>query len=112
MRQTLATAPTHLPSSMAREVIEIDLGDRWSRDCVLDQAGTVVEEDRVRPTPEALKGNMLSHSTWEVATRGLGKMRERTAVRSGPNTHASFAAIAVAASPTHRTARCVGLRTD
>ena len=30
------------------------VGDRWSRYCVLSQAGTVAEEDRVRTTPEAL----------------------------------------------------------
>jgi transposase len=37
-------------------VIGIDLGDRWSRYCVLDQAGIIVKEDRVRTTLEALKG--------------------------------------------------------
>jgi len=54
MKQTLATAPVCSPSTTAREVIGIDLGDRWSHYCVLDQVGTVVEEDRVRTTPEAL----------------------------------------------------------
>ena len=37
-----------------REVIGIDLGDRWSRYCVLDQAGKVTEKDRIRTTPQAL----------------------------------------------------------
>jgi transposase len=54
MKQTLTTAPVYSPSTTAREVIGIDLGDRWSRYCVVDQAGRVVEEDRVRTTPEAL----------------------------------------------------------
>jgi transposase len=56
MKQTLATAPPICsPASRPQEVIGIDLGDRWSRYCVLDQVGTVVEEDRVRTTPEALQ---------------------------------------------------------
>ena len=54
MRQTLASTPVWPPQTHPREVIGIDLGDRWSRYCVLDQAGTVIEEDRVRTTPEAL----------------------------------------------------------
>jgi hypothetical protein len=35
--------------------IGIFLGDRWSRYCVLNQAGAVIEEDRVRTTEEGLK---------------------------------------------------------
>ena len=54
MRQTLATAAVCAPTIQPQQVIGIDLGDRWSRYCVVDQAGTVVEEDRVRTTPEAL----------------------------------------------------------
>lgn len=34
--------------------IGVDLGDRYSRICVLDSEGTVIEEGRVRTTPEAL----------------------------------------------------------
>jgi Transposase len=55
MKQTLAEASVCSPSTTAREVIGIDLGDRWSRYCVVNQAGTVVEENRVRTTPEALQ---------------------------------------------------------
>jgi transposase len=54
MKQTLATALVCSNSTTAREVIGVDLGDRWSRYCVLDAEGTVVEEDRVRTTPGAL----------------------------------------------------------
>src|SRR5215472_15654598 len=54
MRRTFANPPVPSTSTHPREVIAIDLGDRWSRYCVLDQAGRVVEEDRVRTTPEAL----------------------------------------------------------
>jgi transposase len=31
------------------------LGDRWSRYCVVDSAGIIAKEDRVRTTPEALQ---------------------------------------------------------
>ena len=36
-------------------VIGLDLGDKWSRYCVLDQAGVVLEEDRVRSISESLR---------------------------------------------------------
>ena len=35
--------------------IGIDLGDRWSRYCVVDASGTIIEEDRVRTTADALR---------------------------------------------------------
>lgn len=54
MKQKLVIAPVCSPSTTVREVIGIDLGDRWSHYCVLSQAGTVIKEDRVRTTPEAL----------------------------------------------------------
>ena len=53
MKQTLAV-PVCPPSTHPREVIGIDLGDRWSRYCVVNQACAVVEEDRVRTTADAL----------------------------------------------------------
>jgi predicted NBD/HSP70 family sugar kinase len=36
-------------------VIGLDLGDKWSRYCVLDSAGVIVEEDRVRSSAESLQ---------------------------------------------------------
>jgi transposase len=33
----------------------LDLGDRWSWYCVLDEAGEVVLEQKVTTTPKALK---------------------------------------------------------
>jgi transposase len=36
-------------------VIGVDLGDKWSRYCALDKAGTVLREDRVRTTAEGLR---------------------------------------------------------
>jgi transposase len=41
------------PSS--ESTIGLDLGDRWSRYCVIDSRGEVVKEDRVRTTPEAME---------------------------------------------------------
>jgi transposase len=35
--------------------IGLDLGDRWSRYCVIASRGSVVKEDRVRTSPEALE---------------------------------------------------------
>ena len=35
-------------------VIGLDLGDRWSRYCVLDEAGAVLEEGRVRSSSAEL----------------------------------------------------------
>jgi transposase len=36
-------------------VIGVDLGDKWSRYCTLDEVGTVLREDRVRTTAEGLR---------------------------------------------------------
>lgn len=49
--QVTASATTSPNSS----VVGLDLGDRWSRFCQLDRAGTVLEEDRVRSTDRALE---------------------------------------------------------
>ncbi len=53
MKQGLASASVCSPQAQPAEVIGIDLGDRWSRFCVLDQAGDAIDEDRIRTTPEA-----------------------------------------------------------
>jgi transposase len=45
--------------------IGIDLGDRWSHYCVLNESGEIVEEGRFRTTPEALAKHF----------DGLGKAR-------------------------------------
>jgi transposase len=46
----LNNAPSPLSSAVG-----IDLGDRWSRYCVVNSAGEVVLEDRVRTTPEGME---------------------------------------------------------
>ena len=45
-----ALAPQSTPST-----IGLDLGDRWSRYCVVDENGVVVEEDRIRTSTTALE---------------------------------------------------------
>ena len=64
--------------------VGLDLGDRFSHFCVLDGEGAVLEEDRVRTTPEALRerfGAMKpmvlamevgTHSPW--VSRGLSEL--------------------------------------
>ncbi|HEY6264855.1 MAG TPA: hypothetical protein VIW93_08640 [Candidatus Acidoferrum sp.] len=56
--------------------IGLDLGDRWSFYCVLDEAGKIILEQKVPTTPEAIKqtfGKILqsliametgTHSPW------------------------------------------------
>ena len=43
------------PHPHAGNTIGIELGDHWSRYCVLDASGTIVEEDRVRITADAMR---------------------------------------------------------
>jgi transposase len=72
-------------SSSAPVVIGLDLGDKWSRYCVLDSAGVILEEDRVRSNAESLLerfGSLASirivietgtHSPWVSRTlEGMG----------------------------------------
>jgi transposase len=35
--------------------VGLDLGDRWSYDCILEEAGQVLLEQKVPTTPEAMK---------------------------------------------------------
>jgi transposase len=39
----------------SESTIGLDLGDRWSRYCMIDSRGVVVKEDRVRTSPEVLE---------------------------------------------------------
>src|SRR6267154_4305789 len=45
--------------------IGVDLGDRWSCDCVLDEAGEILLEQKVATTPQAMK------QVFEKIPRGL-----------------------------------------
>ncbi|MGA2674058.1 MAG: hypothetical protein ABSE99_12600 [Terracidiphilus sp.] len=48
----VAASGIPFPNNMASG---LDLGDRWSRYCMLDNAGAVLEENRVRSTEQALE---------------------------------------------------------
>jgi transposase len=47
--------------------IGIDLGDRFSQLCILDKDGEVIEESRLRTTPEALKARFERMSPLHIA---------------------------------------------
>jgi len=47
MREVLQAAAATTPQ-LIHHVVGLDLGDRWSRYCVLDESGTAVEEDWIR----------------------------------------------------------------
>ena len=51
-KMQVTTSAVPFPNTM---VIGLDLGDRWSRYCMLDNAGAVLEENRVRSTDQALE---------------------------------------------------------
>ena len=80
MKQRLASAPVSSATTYPRQVIGIDLGDRWSRYCVLDAAGTVVEEDQdqMDPHPHAGPSAELDRPVKRVTHRGHPQRREET----------------------------------
>lgn len=51
---TAAAISNHQPD-FSDTTIGIDLGDRWSRYCVLDRSGTIIEEGRVRTNEPAFR---------------------------------------------------------
>jgi len=53
-KMQVTTSAVPFPNTM---VIGLDLGDRWSRYCMLDNAGAVLEENRVRSTTRRLKSD-------------------------------------------------------
>jgi hypothetical protein len=60
---------TELTSTLPTGItIGLDLGDRWSRYCVLDPAGTITKEDRVRTAIEALREHFdgMSACGWRI----------------------------------------------
>ena len=44
-----------MAEASGESTIGLDLGDRWSRYCVIDCRGAVTREDRVRTNPEVLE---------------------------------------------------------
>ena len=60
--------------------IGVDLGDRWSFYCVLDEAGKIILEQKVPTTPEAMR-QTLSHCTpWTRSS----PQRRASGLRTGP----------------------------
>lgn len=55
MRESATAARRALAEQTNESTIGIDLGDRWSRYCVVDGAGAIIEEDRVRTNAEAFR---------------------------------------------------------
>jgi predicted NBD/HSP70 family sugar kinase len=53
-RAPLAAVNQQAASGMP-SVIGLDLGDKWTRYCVLDSAGVILQEDRVRNSAESLR---------------------------------------------------------
>ena len=50
-----------------RWTVGIDLGDQWSRYCVLEEEGEVIEEGRFKTTPEALKKHFSGLESRRIA---------------------------------------------
>ena len=55
MKKILQSARGQFEPAGVSTTIGVDLGDRWSRYCVLDRSGTIIEEDRVRTSAEGLE---------------------------------------------------------
>ena len=54
-------------TTTAQMTIGIDLGDRFSHICVLDQEGAVIEEGRLKTTPAALRQRFQQCSRSRIA---------------------------------------------
>ncbi len=55
MKSNLKAEQERIAAPSGDSTIGMDLGDRWSRYCIVDAAGTIAKEDRVRTTPEVLE---------------------------------------------------------
>jgi hypothetical protein len=66
MRQRAQIVVDHSSQANQAGIVGLDLGDRWSRYCTLDAAGTVIEEDRVRSTPEGFSERFGRHPVTRI----------------------------------------------
>ena len=55
MKKTITVRASSKRNFAGKLTIGLDLGDRWSWYCVLNEAGEVVQEQRVATTPKAMK---------------------------------------------------------
>ena len=80
MKKLIAKNDTIQVEEVTGNTVGLDLGDRWSRYCVLDQNGTIVREDRVRTTLEGLQeqfaGMRATRIVVEAGTHSPGVSRE------------------------------------
>ncbi len=51
--------------------IGVDLGDRWSFYCVLEEAGKIILEQKVPTTPEAMKQDLANRSDFHFGVPSL-----------------------------------------
>ena len=66
--------------------IGLDLGDRWSFYCVLDEAGKVILEQKLPTTPEAMKQTFARIPRSLIALE-TGTISHRAGFRFGPHRH-------------------------
>ena len=52
-----------------RWTVGIDLGDQWSRYCVLDEEGEIAEEGRFKMTPGALTKHFVDSERMRICQR-------------------------------------------
>jgi transposase len=60
------------PQAGKRVWIGVDLGDRWSHVCILDDAGEVVQRTRIRTTPEAMRGEFTAFAGAAIVIEASG----------------------------------------
>ena len=66
MKQASTVSQTN-DGSLPALTMGIDIGDRYSHYCVLDALGKVVEEDRLRTTPEAFRKRFSAGPSMRIA---------------------------------------------
>ena len=72
MRKSITVAKEQIRNFAEKKyIVGLDLGDRWSWYCVLDDRGEVVFEQKLSTTPKALRDvfGAMSHSRVALETR-------------------------------------------
>jgi hypothetical protein len=67
--------------------IGVDLGDRWSFYCVLDEAGKIILEQKVPTTPEAMKQLHRFRNGFDIQVIALVGLHEGLHVLSRHQSH-------------------------
>ena len=66
MKEAMQSASGVSAPQSTGNTIGVDRGDRWSRYCVLDESGTVLEEGRVRTSAAALEQQFKAKPTTRI----------------------------------------------